>query len=339
MIRLTCSLVTLAALLLAAAACTPVSGQLGTPATPQASPVSTGAAPTDELPSAGPTDAPATPTPSPSTAPSATPPASPAVTSAPTATPTPAPTGTTTVRAYLVHGSFTGDEGLVPVLRTVPQTRAMARAAVEALLDGPNDAEMAASPSMYTAIPDGTRLLGLAVKDGIATVDLSSEFTSGGGTYLVTARLAQMVYTLTQFPTIDKVRFSLDGKLITTFSSEGVVIDGPMDRADYRDMLPPIFMDRPAWGAALGNPGRVSGLANVFEATFRVQLLDAKGNTLADKQVMASCGTGCWGRFDIDLDYDVAKGQYGTLRAFNLSAKDGTPEHVTEYRVWLTPRG
>jgi hypothetical protein len=155
----------------------------------------------------------------------------------------------------------------------------------------------------------------------------------------MSARLAQVVYTLTQFPTIDRVRFELEGKPVRTFSSEGIVLDGPVNRADYRDMLPPIFVDRPAWGASLGNPGRVSGLANVFEATFRVQLLDAKGGLLADKQVMATCGTGCWGRFETDLDYDVSKGQYGTLRVFNLSAKDGSPENVSEYSVWLTPAG
>jgi hypothetical protein len=261
------------------------------------------------------------------------------VTPAPTATPSPAPTGTSVVRAYFVHGSFTGNEGLVPVLRTVPQTKAVARASVEALLDGPNDAEMAASPAMYTAIPDDTRLLGVTVKDGIATVDLSSEFASGGGTYSMSARLAQVVYTLTQFSTIDKVLFELDGKPVKTFSSEGIILDGPVSRADFRGMLPAIFVDRPAWGAALGNPGRVSGLANVFEATFRIQLRDAKGGLLADKQVMATCGTGCWGRFATDLDYDVAKAQYGTLRVFNLSAKDGAPENISEYKVWLTPAG
>jgi len=152
------------------------------------------------------------------------------------------------------------------------------------------------------------------------------------------ARLAQVVYTLTQFSAVDEVLFELDGEPVTTFSSEGVILDGPVGRADYRDMLPAIFVDRPAWGASLGNPGRVSGLANVFEATFRVELLDAKGTVLADEQVMASCGTGCWGTFSTSLAYDVAKAQYGTLRVFDYSAKDGTPENVTEYRVWLTPR-
>ncbi len=113
----------------------------------------------------------------------------------------------------------------------------------------------------------------------------------------------------------------------------------PQDRSDYQviGILPAIFVDRPAWGAAAGNPVHVAGLANVFEATFRVQVLDGKGNVLADKQVMATCGTGCWGSFKTDVPYAIGKAQYGTLRVFDLSAKDGTPENVTEYRVWLTP--
>lgn len=341
MIRTSRTIGTLAALLLAVAACTPASGPLGTPATPVTTAAATDEVPTDELPSGGPTPVVPPATPSVTIEPSTAQPGGSAATATPTvqptATPTPAPTGTTVVRAYFVHGSFTGNEGLVPVLRTFPETKAVASMAMQALLEGPNDAEMAASPAMFTAVPDGTRLLGLAVKDGIATVDLSGEFASGGGTYSMSARLAQVVYTLTQFPTVDKVRFELDGKPVSTFSSEGIVLDGPVGRADYRDMLPAIFVDRPAWGASLGNPGRVSGLANVFEATFRVQLLDADGGILADEQVMATCGTGCWGRFSTDLAYDVAKAQYGTLRVFDLSARDGTPENVSEYRVWLTP--
>ena len=81
-------------------------------------------------------------------------------------------------------------------------------------------------------------------------------------------------------------------------------------------------------------------MANVFEATFRVRLLDANGAVLVDRQVMATCGTGCWGTFKVDLAvHGRRKGQYGTLRVYDRSAKDGTPENVTEYPVWLTPGG
>ncbi|HYO44356.1 MAG TPA: GerMN domain-containing protein [Candidatus Limnocylindrales bacterium] len=335
-VRSTAIAALLAAVTLAGAACTQTAGPLGTPASPAVSadpsdepapsdvaPGTPGADPTIE-PSAAPTEAPSG---------SATTSASPSL----TPTPTPAPVGTTIVRAYFILGSFTGNEGLVPVLREVPETRGVASAAMAALLAGPRGAELQASPAMSTAIPDGTTLRGVTVENGVATVDLSGDFATGGGTFSVMARLAQVVYTLTQFSTVDAVLFELDGVPVTTFSSEGLILDGPVGRADARDMLPAIFLDRPAWGASAGNPARISGLANVFEATFRVQVLDAGRNVLADEQVMATCGTGCWGTFKQDVAYSVTKAQYGTLRVFEPSAKDGLPINVVEYRVWLTP--
>ena len=68
-------------------------------------------------------------------------------------------------------------------------------------------------------------------------------------------------------------------------------------------------------------------------------LIDATGKTLVDDMVMATCGTGCRGTFDVLLGYTVSKAQWGTLRAYNLSAQDGTPEDIREYPVWLTPKG
>ncbi len=267
----------------------------------------------------------------PSSGPSSPPATSAPATRAPTATPTPAPAGTSIVRAYFILGSFTDNPGLVPVLRTVPQTKAVARAAMIALLAGPKGAELEASPAMYSSIPEGTRLLGLTIADKVATVNLSKEFLEAKATFQGATATSQVVYTLTQFSTVKSVRIDVDG-----FGDSG-----PFDRSDFREigLLPAIFVDRPAWGAAAGNPARIAGIANVFEATFRAQILDAKGKVLVDQQVMASCGTGCWGTFRKDLAYTVAKGQYGTLRVFNLSAKDGSPENVTEYRVWLTPKG
>jgi hypothetical protein len=81
----------------------------------------------------------------------------------------------------------------------------------------------------------------------------------------------------------------------------------------------------------------MSGIANVFEAQFQVQVLDGDGTILADEPVMASCGTGCWGSFKASVPYTVDRAQYGTLRVYEPSAKDGSPINVTEYRVWLTP--
>jgi hypothetical protein len=240
------------------------------------------------------------------------------------------------VRAYFVLGGDPGSVGLVPVLREVPKTAQVATAAMTALLTGPTAAE-SSDRAITSAVPAGTRLLDISIKNGVATVDLSTEYDSGGGSASMQYRLAQVVYTLTQFSTVRSVVFQIEGATVTVFGSEGIVLDGPVGRAQYYDQLPAIFVDRPAFGAALVNPGHVSGNADVFEATFRVAILDAAGKNLVDQQVMATCGTGCRGTFDVTLPYAVSKGQWGTLHVYNPSAKDGTPEDIRDYPVWLAP--
>jgi len=310
----------------AAAACSP-SGSLGT-VPPEATPapsVDPGSPDLTPEPSAGPTATPAASA-VPSTQPSGGPAATPS--------PTPAPGETMVVRTYYVLGGGVGVEGLVPTLREVPRTSGVARAAMTALLDGGSIGD--AYPRVSSAIPAGTRLLGVSVRDGIATVNLSREFETGGGSASMSYRLGQVVYTLTQFPTVKSVLFQVEGKPVTTFGSEGIALGGPQSRFDYEQLLPDIFVDRPAYGAAIGNPARVSGNANVFEATFRIAILDASGKTLVDTQAMATCGSGCRGTFDATMRYDPARAQWGTLRVYYGSAKDGSPQAVRDYPVWLT---
>jgi hypothetical protein len=100
---------------------------------------------------------------------------------------------------------------------------------------------------------------------------------------------------------------------------------------------PPILIDTPAPGGTLPSPGRVTGTADVFEAQLRLQVLDGRRNILTDLPVQATCGTGCRGTFEVTVRYAIATAQWGTLRVFDLSAKDGTPADVSEYPVLLTP--
>lgn len=311
------------AVLALGAGCAPSSGALGTPSTPAPTADASVAPPSGDL------------TPGPTASAALSPaPSGPAPTDSGPATaspgPTAAPSATVVVRAYFVLGSPTGNAGLAPVLREVPATQGVGAAAMRQLVAGPGPSELAASPAMHSSVPPASRLLGLSIAGGLATVDLSREFAAGLDTARPDARLAQVVYTLTQFPTVRRVAVQV----------EGAPLGDPAARDAFRDaFLPAIFVDRPAWGAAAGNPTPVSGVANVFEAAFRVQIRDVSGRVLADRQVMASCGTGCWGDFSAAIPYTVASAQWGTLRVFDLSPRDGSPENVTEYPVWLTPAG
>lgn len=224
---------------------------------------------------------------------------------------------------------------LVPVYRGVPETEGVAAAAVEALLEGPSQDEVDGTPSMSSAVPEGSQLLGIVIEDGVATVDLSGEFDDGGGTASMAARLAQLVFTLTRFPTVDGVLLHLDGEPVDVFSSEGIILDGPQTREDYLEQIPPIFVDSPAWGEVVESPVTVTGIANVFEATFQIVLTDDDGEPLYEDFVTASCGTGCWGDFSVEIPYEIDRDQFGALIVWENSAKDGSRQNIREYPIQL----
>jgi germination protein M len=261
------------------------------------------------------------------------------VTAATTTTAAPAPMG---VKVYFMlegGGSETRPGPfLVSVYREVPQTQQVAGAAMNALIAGPTADERASVPALSSAIPADTMLLGISIADGLATVDLSREFEAGGGTFSMAARLAQVVFTLTQFPTVSEVEFHLDGEAVAIFSSEGIVLDHPVARDDYQDLTPAIFIDDPAYGAPVTNPIRVRGVAAVFEAQFNWTLANWDGLIVAEGTAMTDNGMG-WGSFDFTIDYPFAvdSEEFASLILFDYSAKDGTAVDIAEHPIWLQP--
>ena len=140
-------------------------------------------------------------------------------------------TTSTTITVYFLNSQIEA----VATTRTVT-TKAVAAAAMEALIEGPTSTEKAAG--LVNGIPSDSLVLGVSIANGVATLDMSREFEAGGGSTAILSRLAQVVYTLTEFPTVDRVQLLLDGQHVEYFSGEGVLIGDPLTAAEFHSAVP-----------------------------------------------------------------------------------------------------
>lgn len=239
---------------------------------------------------------------------------------------TTAPEETLTLRLYFVR-----DERMGVATREVPRTEGVAAAALRELLEGPDAVEQAGG--LQTAIPAGTELNGVAIANGVATVDLSAAFASGGGSTSMLLRVAQVVHTATQFPTVRRVAFRLDGEAVDAIGGEGVVVSPPVGRGEFEDQAPGILVESVGPGDEVTSPLRVTGTANTFEATLNLRIVTDDGEVLHDDFATATSGTGTRGTFDVTIEFD-GEGP-ATLVAYERSAEDGSEIKVVRIPIVL----
>jgi hypothetical protein len=208
---------------------------------------------------------------------------------------------TRTVDIYYLRGN-----ALVPVEVSVAQTPAIATASLQKLLAG--------APDGYrTAIPAGTALESVAVSGGHATVRFSTD-------QLTHSAEGQIVYTLTQFPSITAV--------------DGGPFRAPAAREDFADLTPnsAIFVAEPERDTTVSSPVHASGTADVFEGTLAVDVWSG-GRRLRTQPIQASAGTGTRGSWSATLDLPPGPAK---LVFYEPSAENGRPLHATT--VLLTVR-
>jgi len=98
-----------------------------------------------------------------------------------------------------------------PVDRTIPYTQAVGRVALQELFKGLTQEEE--EYGYFTNINEGVEIQSLTISNGIARVDLSEELEKEvGGSCRVTSIREQIGRTLKQFPTVDTVIISIDGR-------------------------------------------------------------------------------------------------------------------------------
>jgi hypothetical protein len=206
----------------------------------------------------------------------------------------------TSLRIY-----FLRDGKVAPVAREVPKTERVAAAALGELKQGPTADER----NLGLSSEFDPTVYGLRLSEGEATFQADE---------LSDAAIAQVVYTLTQFPTVKAV----------------VVNDKRYTRATLEDFTPAILVESPLPFEAVSAPLRVTGTANTFEATFEYDLLGADGAVLKHGFVTATSGSGTRGTFDFTIPFEAPNG-LGKLVVYERSAADGSKTHLVEIPLSL----
>jgi len=120
---------------------------------------------------------------------------------------------------------------LAAVERGLAPDRAPLKLAADALLAGPTREEKSAGYS--TMIPPGTRTIWIIEKNGIAIINLNRKLEAyGGGASRVEGLVAQIVYTLTDIPGIEKAWIWMAGEKEIVLGGEGLILDKPLSRSD-----------------------------------------------------------------------------------------------------------
>ena len=118
---------------------------------------------------------------------------------------------------------------LVPTVKEVKPGENSMQVAVKQMLGQGN------SSGMVNPIPRGTKLLGMTVTDGIATVDLSREFRDNfsGGSEDEALAIGVFLRTLGQFPEVNKVAFLVEGKTLDTLGHLDLSVPQDVNSMEY----------------------------------------------------------------------------------------------------------
>lgn len=130
---------------------------------------------------------------------------------------------------------YVGEDGVLSrkmITRQVEKNNSPLLTNVNLLLKGPIASE--SSRGYRSLVPNRTKLLSASVRDGVAYLNFNEDFefnTLGPDGYY--AQLMQIVYTATEFSTVNSVQFLIEGQKKEYLGSEGVWIGSPLSRASF----------------------------------------------------------------------------------------------------------
>lgn len=116
----------------------------------------------------------------------------------------------------------------VPIaIKAKNNDEAISQAVNSLITENPPESEL------YSAIPAKTKVLNVSVENQDIRIDLSREFTQGGGSASMQGRIIQVLYSATSLQPEAKVYLSVEGKSLKYIGGEGLEVPQPMTRKDF----------------------------------------------------------------------------------------------------------
>lgn len=139
---------------------------------------------------------------------------------------------TRTASVYFIEVRDDGTIRPAAVQRTISFQDSPLTRTIETLLEGLSVDEL--NSGLLNLIPEGSRLLGIAVRGGVAYINFSDAFQFNRlGVEGAVAQLKQVVFSATEYATVEAVQFLIEGRQVDYLGGDGVFIGSPLNRDSF----------------------------------------------------------------------------------------------------------
>lgn len=132
---------------------------------------------------------------------------------------------------------------VVPVNTQIPWEEGIAKATLRSMIVGSETEERIAQSNLHGVLPEGTEIRGMSIKDGLCRIDFSKNILNTSTYEQEENMISAITYTLTEFPTINKVELLVEGQALaslskgyainTAFERENINLYGSADGVNY----------------------------------------------------------------------------------------------------------
>lgn len=132
---------------------------------------------------------------------------------------------------------------VVPVHTKIPWEEGIAKATLRSMVVGSDTEKRIAQSNLHGVLPEGTEIRGMSIKDGVCRVDFSKNILNTSSIEQEENMISALTYTLTEFPTINKVELLVEGQALaalpkgysidTAFERENINLYGNADGVNY----------------------------------------------------------------------------------------------------------